>query len=80
MSERDMLDLWAARLSERRTIEEFLEWLSSKHGVHLGEWVTDNRMFPIAANPQDLLNEYHEIDYKRLEAQRRALLESLTHD
>jgi hypothetical protein len=78
MNERDMLDLWAKQLPDRRVIEDFLGWLSERK-IELAEWRSGARMLP-AKSTNDLLNEYHGIDYWRLEAQRRALLETLSRD
>ena len=69
--ERDMLDRWAACVGERRAIEEFIEFIEGK-GVLLDYHNSSAQ----ARSLDSLLNEYHDIDAKRLDEQRRALLDS----
>jgi hypothetical protein len=62
---------------ERRTVNEFLEWLQEK-GIWLcdrdqGSNFADYR--PITKRADDLLLEFLEIDPKALEAERRAILD-----
>lgn len=68
--ERDELDKWAEHVDERRKIEAFIDWCWEERKLSLD---TDT------AGPiprlDDLLNDYFHIDYERLEAQRRALLD-----
>lgn len=65
---RVMLDKWAAHIAERRSIIEFWAWLEThnQNSTVLGE-----------SDIERLLDEYHGIDQKRLEVERRELLESL---
>lgn len=74
-AERDEVDKWAKAYPEACEIRDFLEWLSSK-GIVLASFV-DGHDYP-APYPETgdmLLYRYFEIDYTKLEAQRRALLE-----
>lgn len=68
-----MCDKWAANLEERRIIEEFWEWLVEnkahnpelwRHGVPIVEIHIDKAM-----------DEYHGIDQRELDKERRAILE-----
>jgi hypothetical protein len=61
-----MLERWEDNITERRTIEEFWDWLPEychKHNL------TKDHVFI-----SDVLNEYHNIDIKQLEKERRELL------
>lgn len=59
------LERWADKLEERSAIEDFLDW-ASRTGVCT---------FRFAYSRSDVLDRYHEIDRKALEAARRALLD-----
>lgn len=67
MVKRNELEKWAAHINNRRVIAEFIAWLQ-EHPKHSGKEVLD-------LNPDRLLDEYHNIDIKRLERERRALLD-----
>jgi hypothetical protein len=69
--ERDELDHWAVNVEHRTIIENFLDWCDLKR--------LELTSYHDGSNPrvQELLDCYHNIDRKRLEAQRRALVESL---
>lgn len=67
MSNREMLDRWAATFEDRRVILNFWEWLQSHHKF------TDLNDVHI----QQALDEYHEINQRQLDNERRALLESM---
>lgn len=60
----NMLNKWGDKLEERRYIEDFFDWL-----INLG----DASLYDININKS--LDEYHGIDRKQLEAERRQLLE-----
>lgn len=64
---RKMLHKWAKCINDRRTIEEFLDWLDCKYP----------ELERTDMNRDKLLNEFHGIDAKQLEKERRALLESI---
>jgi hypothetical protein len=63
---------------ESQAIGEFLEWLSSTKHVHLAQSV-EGYNFPqhFAYQTEELLAEFFEIDLKKVEAERRAILASL---
>lgn len=62
-------------------IGEFLEWLLSECGLCLAEHDgVSGRLVPVFTRIEDLLAEYFEIDLKKVEQERRALLESLQAD
>jgi len=66
---REMMDRWAARLPDRTTILDFWDWLTKKHaGVKLGLYLDE-------IDIEKELNEYHEIDKRKLDDERRAALE-----
>lgn len=62
---RKMLDQWAANIDDRRTIEEFLDWLDDKYP----------ELERVDMHRDKLLDEFHSIDRKQLDKERRALLE-----
>ncbi len=59
-------------------IGEFLEWCNSK-GMELASWVEEgrieDRMAPIPENIEQILARYFNIDLKKLEEERRKILE-----
>ena len=63
--------LWAAKLDERKGIENFLDWVADhpEHAAVLTE------AGDICAPVAQLLDEYHGIDRLQLEDERRKLLE-----
>jgi len=67
-----MIDRWARNLDERRAIEGFIEWCRDQ-SVELSE--DDYRGWSRAVNVGDLLDRFHEIDRRRLENERRAMLD-----
>lgn len=68
----NMLDTWGENLTERRIIEEFWEWLLSRHSTD-GVITHDVKDVDISKE----LDLFHGICRKRLEDERRELLESL---
>ena len=60
--ERDMLNKWAANFDDAKVIFEFLEWY---HSVNQGR------------KDEELVYDYFDIDEKKLEEQRWALMESI---
>lgn len=58
------LDDWAAIVSERGTIEDFLDWLSES-GVG---------SYRLAYSRSDVLDKFYDVDRDLLESARRALL------
>ncbi len=76
MSGGSMLDQWAKHSDERFAIEEFLDWANNKYGIFLASWGDTDTGYPIERyDIQDRLDEYHGIDRRRLEEERRELLE-----
>jgi hypothetical protein len=63
-----MVNRWATHIAERRSIVEFWQWLWT---VKRGRRFED-------INIEEALNEYHEIDPKQLEVERRGILEEFT--
>lgn len=66
---------------ESHAIGNFLEFLSNK-GIHLGEFTqregySQKHFEPISTSGENLLMEYFEIDTKKLEAERRAMIKAL---
>lgn len=66
---RQMLNRWAATVDERRIVEDFIDWADAKYGAELHSYKTGESLML-----GKLLDAYHEIDQKQLEAERRALL------
>jgi zona occludens toxin (predicted ATPase) len=62
VTERDELDKWAEHAKEYGAIGVFLDWAEKEGYITLEE------------TPRLILNKYFGIDEKRLEQQRRALL------
>ena len=65
--EPNMVTLWALNLNERRTIEEFWEWMEEQLPCYTE--IMDVKL-------GDLLDQYHGIDRGRLDAERRQLLDA----
>lgn len=55
---------------------EFLDWLSEQ-GINLATWGPHEHLYPINTSIRDLLAQYHEIDQKVLEAEKRQMLDVL---
>jgi len=64
MSNREMLDRWSMMFKDRITILNFWEWLESREDF---ADLNDVRI-------QDALDEYHEINQRQLDDERRELL------
>lgn len=65
-----------ATMDKSQAIEEFLEWLKQDHDTELCE--SDyTGPFPVGSRVQEFLAEYFEIDLKRLEAEKRAMLDEI---
>jgi len=63
-----------------QAIGEFLEWVSWTKEYRLGEFVGNNdytEFVPVNMNIQNLLAEYFEIDLKKLESEKREMLEKM---
>lgn len=69
------LDKLAAVANDSQVIGDFLEWLDT-HGRFVGQWY-DERAAPAAIGTEALLAEYFGIDLKRVERERRAILEAV---
>ena len=75
--ERDELDKWSDALPSRRIVDDFLEWLSEQR-MEVCEWTEDAKWpMPLAQSRDRLLNRYFDINEKKLEDQRRALLDEM---
>ena len=72
---RDALDHWAGVHREYSRVEEFIDWLHATHGVQL-DWDYAKKGTPLSLTI--LLDQFFEVDRKRLEQQRRALLASIS--
>lgn len=74
-------DKMLAVQNRSQDIGEFLEWLRGERGLHLAEYDDDfwegKFLKPVNIRIEDLLAEFFEIDLNKVEAERRALLESL---
>lgn len=66
-----MVDRWGAFLSERQQIQNFWEWLLEKYGSN-GARVS---LYDIHMERE--LDEYHEIDQRQLDNERRQLIEHM---
>lgn len=69
---------------ERRTLNEFLEWLETEQGIALCNREQTDSGFakhgyyePIRKKHEELVFEFLEIDPKKLEDERRAMVEDL---
>ena len=76
ITDRDQLDLWAAHHAEAVTIESFLQWCEGE-GMSLMVYPEGRQIPRIVTEPRgSILYRYFGVDPKRLENQRRALLEA----
>jgi len=62
-------------------IGEFLEWLQAEKGVQLAYYSEDketrDELFPLHQSTEELLAEFFDIDLKKVEEERRAMLERM---
>jgi hypothetical protein len=66
-----------AEVTDRsQTIGEFLEWLGDMHQIRLAKYLKDDLVL-LNIPVQDLLAMFFGIDLKKLEAEKRAMLEEL---
>ncbi|MCK4497080.1 MAG: hypothetical protein KAU24_02735 [Candidatus Aenigmarchaeota archaeon] len=72
------LEKHSQTVEQRKTIEEFLDWLNEKE-ILLSAYIKfkdyAERLAPILKNRQELLDEYFDIDPVQLEKERREWLE-----
>ena len=73
----------AAVSDESQSIGEFIEWLGTK-GIMLGHNVTFEgystpQFVPVSTSTENLLADYFEIDLKKVEQEKRAMLEAIRH-
>lgn len=61
---------------ESQAVGEFIVWLSDERGILLAER-QGFEFLPISASIQSLLSEFFEIDMKKIEAEKRQMLEEL---
>lgn len=61
--------------SEMATIRSFMEWASGQ-GLEFGQW-NGNRFETANINTESLLHQHFEIDEKKIESERRAMLASM---
>lgn len=66
----------AAVKDESQAQGEFLSWLTSEKGVHLFVFDGDSPR-SLMCSAEDLLAEYHGVDLKALEREKRAMLEQM---
>lgn len=57
---------------------EFLEWLDD-NGYVLARYDDEDQLYPVFENTQDLLGRAFGVDPKKLEQEKRAMLESIRH-
>ena len=66
---------------ESQSCGEFLEWLQNEKELVLSQYSqysdTDETLYPIHVNIQDLLAEFFGIDLNKLEEEKRHMLETL---
>jgi len=63
--------------NERMVLERFIEWLESEN-MGIGEYIPDfvfGRFATISISTEELLRKYVGIDSRKLEEERRAILE-----
>lgn len=66
---------WASIVGEKRSIENFLEWCREEHNATLIAEQLEGRF--TVSSLETLLREYFEIDSKKLEEERQAMIEEL---
>ena len=72
------LGRWSDVFNDAKTILDFLEWAQNEQGLFLAEYEGDHpELLPMWRRRQDLIYAYFDIDPKKLEAGRRALIERL---
>lgn len=59
-----------------QSIYDFLVWAEERHKWELGEYGRE-KMCPVYVSKQDILAEYFEIDLKRLEDEKRQMLDKI---
>ena len=60
-----------------QAIGEFIDWLGEIKGIHLCKWVGENTLDYAGERIEDLLAEHFGIDLKKVEQERRDMLEEL---
>lgn len=67
-----------AKVSKRsNACGEFLSWLEAEKGFLLASYNDNERLLPVNYNIEALLGEFFEIDMKKVEKERRAILKSM---
>ena len=65
---------------ERMAIIHFLEWLAEEHGAEIAHYLDESDdLFPLGVSKDNLALTYLGIDPKKLEEERRAMLDALDH-
>lgn len=60
------------------TLTEFYDWLTDERGYVIAEWDAGERAyFSIGWSPETLFAQFFGIDLKKIESERRAILEEL---
>lgn len=70
------LDRLAAIHDDRTVISDFIYWLGTQ-GIHMMRWVKsddDEGWVPVGRDAEQLIADYYEIDLKKVEKERRAIL------
>jgi hypothetical protein len=67
---------WAKAHDVVMAVSEFMEFIGRK-GWRLAEYKEDGELFPICKQTDSLLCEFVGVDEKKLETERRAMLEKL---
>lgn len=70
------LEKLSAVVDKSHQIGEFLEWCGEQ-GYSLCTWSEDDELIPTHKTIEQLLADFFEIDLKKVEEQRSALLDSL---
>ena len=58
-------------------IGAFLDWLQSQKKVVLATYLPTDDLMPMRFSMEELLAEYYEVDLKKVEKERRAILKAL---
>ena len=59
-----------------QAIGEFLEWLQGNEHV-LAKWKDDDQLVPVRKSIEQLLADYFDIDLKKVEEEKQAILEEI---
>lgn len=60
-----------------QAVGEFVDWLAQTKKIHLAVWMNETEMTYAREPITDLLAEFFEIDQKKLEDEKRAMLDEM---